>query len=91
MSVLVQVSTAISWTIYHYLLYNCYMKKKQKRGFALLSPERRKEIARKAGRASAKSPNARRWTPEEARRAGKKGGGNVSNLLILKREAVIVD
>lgn len=43
-------------------------------GLSALSPERRREIASAAGRASQASGNARRWTVEEARRAGKKGG-----------------
>lgn len=45
-----------------------------KRGFACLSPEKRREIASKGGKAAQSKPNAHRWTVEEAREAGKKGG-----------------
>ena len=44
------------------------------RGFASLSPERRREIARKGGRAAHQKGTAHEWTSEEARVAGRKGG-----------------
>jgi uncharacterized protein len=44
------------------------------RGLAAVSPERRAEIARSGGRATAKSAKAVRWTSETARAAGRKGG-----------------
>ena len=46
---------------------------KLKRGFASLSPERRKEVASSGGRAVHIKGTAHRWTVEEAREAGKKG------------------
>lgn len=49
-------------------------KEKQKMGFALLSLERRLQIASRGGRASHQSGNAHQWDQEEARAAGKKGG-----------------
>lgn len=48
---------------------------KPKRGLAALSPEKRREIAAKGGRAAqAKNGGAHRFTSEKAREAGKKGG-----------------
>jgi hypothetical protein len=41
-----------------------------KRGFAALSPERRRELATRGGRAAAAKGVGHRWTPEEARAAG---------------------
>lgn len=52
--------------------------KKRRWGFALLSPEQRKEIARKGGRAAQKRGHAHRFGSEDAREAGKKGGAKVS-------------
>lgn len=45
------------------------------RGFALLSPKRMREIASEGGKAAHRQGRAHRWTSEEARAAGKKGGG----------------
>lgn len=45
-----------------------------KKGFAVIDPKRHKEIARSGGLASWLSGKAHRWTAEEAREAGKKGG-----------------
>lgn len=45
---------------------------KQKRGFAALSPERRREIASQGGIAAHKSGNAHQYTSEEGRAAGLK-------------------
>lgn len=50
------------------------MTTKQLRGFALLSPERRKEIACKGGKAAHKAGTAHCWNSEEAKVAGRKGG-----------------
>jgi len=47
---------------------------KAKRGLALVDPEKRREIARKGGLATSASGNGRRFTPEEAKVAGAKGG-----------------
>lgn len=47
---------------------------KRKRGFALLTQERRREIAQQGGLASQASGHAHRFTAEEARQAGQLGG-----------------
>lgn len=46
----------------------------KRRGFASLSPERRREIASQGGRAAHAQGTAHEWTAEEARRAGRIGG-----------------
>ncbi len=46
---------------------------KRVRGLAAMSPERRREIASKGGRASQARGTAHQWTAEEASAAGKKG------------------
>ena len=49
-------------------------ERKERRGFASMSPERQREIASKGGRAAHEKGTAHEWTAEEARRAGRKGG-----------------
>lgn len=49
-------------------------KPKKPRGFACLTPERRREIARAGGRAAQASGRGHRYTADEARAAGKRGG-----------------
>ncbi len=49
-------------------------ERKERRGFASMSPERQREIASKGGRAAHEKGTAHEWTPEEARHAGRKGG-----------------
>jgi general stress protein YciG len=49
-------------------------KPRKPRGFAALSAERRREIARQGGRASQAKGTAHQFTQEEAVVAGKKGG-----------------
>ncbi len=49
-------------------------QQKSKRGFAGMSPERQREIARKGGQAAHKQGVAHKWSAEEAKEAGKKGG-----------------
>jgi len=49
-----------------------------KRGFAAMDPEKRRELARKGGRAAHEHGRAHEFTPEEAREAGRKGGESVS-------------
>lgn len=44
-----------------------------RRGFASLSPEKRKEIARSGGRAASIKGTAHKFTHDEAVAAGKKG------------------
>jgi len=45
------------------------------RGFALIDKASRCAMARKGGLAAHQRGTAHRWTPEEAREAGRKGGG----------------
>ena len=52
---------------------------KSKRGFAAMDRERQREIAREGGRAAHKQGVAHRWTSEEAREAGRKGGERSRN------------
>ena len=47
-------------------------RKRSLRGFALMSPERQREIASLGGRAAHQSGHAHEFTTEEARAAGKK-------------------
>lgn len=47
---------------------------KERRGFASMSPERRREIARKGGFAAQAKGVAHRWDSIEASIAGRKGG-----------------
>lgn len=44
------------------------------RGFAGLTPERRREISSKGGKAAHEKGTAHQWDSEEARVAGTKGG-----------------
>lgn len=46
----------------------------EKRGFASLSPEKRREIAAKGGLKAQSLGTAHRWTKEQAQAAGKAGG-----------------
>ena len=48
--------------------------RKERRGFASMSPEKQREIASKGGRAAHEKGTAHEWTPDEARNAGRKGG-----------------
>ena len=49
-------------------------KKMRKRGFASMSPEQRREIASKGGKASHALGRAHKFSYEEAKIAGRKGG-----------------
>lgn len=51
---------------------------KRPRGFALLSLERREEIAAQGGHAAHACGRAHHFTPEEARAAGRRGGRAVA-------------
>lgn len=46
----------------------------RKIGFARLSPERQRQLAQQGGRQVQKLGTAHRWTADEARAAGRKGG-----------------
>lgn len=48
--------------------------RKERRGFASMSPEKQREIASKGGRAAHEKGTAHEWTSDEARSAGRKGG-----------------
>ncbi len=49
-------------------------ERKERRGFASMSPEKQREIASKGGRAAHQKGTAHEWTSDEARQAGRKGG-----------------
>src|SRR5205814_8377277 len=49
-------------------------ERKERRGFASMSPEKQREIASKGGRAAQEKGTAHEWTADEARSAGRKGG-----------------
>jgi general stress protein YciG len=48
--------------------------RKERRGFASMSPEKQREIASKGGRAAHAKGTAHEWSSDEAREAGRKGG-----------------
>jgi general stress protein YciG len=50
------------------------VKKGRGRGFASMSPEKKREIASKGGKAAHAMGTAHKWTSEEAQAAGRKGG-----------------
>jgi general stress protein YciG len=50
------------------------VNRKERRGFASMSPEKQREIASKGGRAAHEKGTAHEWTADEARSAGRKGG-----------------
>jgi general stress protein YciG len=50
----------------------------KKKGFASMSPERQREIASLGGKAAHRGGKAHKFTSEEAKLAGKKGGDIVS-------------
>jgi general stress protein YciG len=52
--------------------------KKSNRGFASMDPAKQREIASKGGRAAHEKGTAHQFSANEAREAGKKGGGTVS-------------
>jgi len=54
------------------------MSDRRKRGFAAMSPEKQRVIARKGGQAAHGKGTAHEFSPEEARRAGHLGGKAVS-------------
>lgn len=49
-------------------------KPKRPRGFAAMDPEQQRRIASEGGKASHESGRGHRFTAEEARAAGRKGG-----------------
>lgn len=49
-------------------------RKKQRRGFAAMDPEKQRAIASKGGKASHAAGTGHEWDSESAREAGRKGG-----------------
>ena len=47
---------------------------KARRGFAVMDRDKQREIAAKGGRAAHEKGTAHRWSEEEAKEAGRKGG-----------------
>jgi general stress protein YciG len=47
---------------------------KRRRGFAVMEPGRQREIASKGGKAAHEKGTAHRWSEQEAKEAGRKGG-----------------
>lgn len=47
---------------------------KQRRGFAAMTPDKRRQIASKGGRTAHELGTAHQWSSDEARAAGRKGG-----------------
>ena len=47
---------------------------RKKRGFGGMSPEKRRAIQSRGGKAAQETGRGHRWTAEEARVAGRKGG-----------------
>ena len=54
------------------------MAGRERRGFAAMSPDKQREIARRGGRAAHKKGTAHEFNEVEARAAGRKGGVAVS-------------
>ncbi len=48
------------------------------RGFAMMDPERQRQLARKGGQAAHENGTAHQFSAEEARNAGRKGGQAIS-------------
>jgi hypothetical protein len=64
--------------VIHDLFNYCYSEATmsdgtKRRGFASMSPERRKQVTSMGGKAAWKKGVARHFSPEEARQAGAKG------------------
>jgi hypothetical protein len=54
------------------------MAGRERRGFAAMTPDKQREIARRGGRAAHKKGTAHEFNADEARAAGRKGGVAVS-------------
>lgn len=57
---------------------NQQQERRRARGFAAMDREKQRSIASKGGKAAHAKGTAHEFTPEEARRAGRKGGEVVS-------------
>ena len=51
-----------------------YKSKGRGRGFASMNKDKQREIASKGGKAAHMKGTAHKWTSDEARKAGQKGG-----------------
>jgi hypothetical protein len=49
-------------------------RRKERRGFASMSPEKQRDIASRGGKAAHRKGTAHQWSSDEARDAGRKGG-----------------
>ena len=58
------------------------------RGFAALSPEKRKEVAAKGGRAAHEKGTAHRWSPTDAKGAQQKGAKVRADKALLRNPAI---
>lgn len=56
------------------------------RGFGALTPERRREISSKGGKAAHEKGTAHEWNPETAKAAGVKGGAATSASKLLRKK-----
>ena len=69
-------------------------ERKERRGFASMSPEKQREIASKGGRAAHEKGTAHEWTADEARTAGRKGGqvsrGGRGRLIVPPSDAPVI-
>lgn len=66
-------------------------RKSGKQGLASMSPEKRREIARKGAFALHQAGKAHRWTPEQAGLAGRVGGKARSRQMKRKEEETTTD
>jgi general stress protein YciG len=67
-----------AWTEYDDATQDGTGRREGARGFAAMDPERQREIARLGGRTAHQRKRAHRFTTDEAREAGRKGGRTVS-------------
>jgi uncharacterized protein len=51
-----------------------FQERSERRGFASMPPDKQREIAAKGGRAAHEKGTAHKWSGDEARSAGRKGG-----------------
>lgn len=60
---------------------------KKRKGFASMSPEKRREIASKGGKAAHEKGTAYEWDSNSGKRAGQKGGASAQGKRLAKKEA----
>ena len=64
-----QIATAVETTA---------VRPKQRRGFAAMDPDTLRAVCSQGGKTAHKSGKAHRFNPEEASKAGKKGGASIA-------------